>query len=46
MVCRMAMNQSALDSPYLGEYSRYPQHNQKVYKKIFKMFEIINLPTA
>ena len=40
MARRIVMNQSALDSPDLGEHFRYPQHDQKVYKFFFETLKI------
>ena len=36
LVGRMTMIQSALDSSDLGEYFRYPQRHEKVYRKFFR----------
>ena len=36
LVGRMTMIQNALDSSDLGEYFRYPQRHEKVYRKFFR----------
>ena len=40
----MTMNQSALDSSDLGEYFRYPQRDEKVFRKFLETSEVKNFP--
>ena len=44
LVRRKAMNQSALDSPDLGEHVRYPEHDQKVCENFFETLEVKTSP--